>query len=190
MTDPLGEKKNMGEIHRWVLRTWHFPASKNWPWRPWFHGWCHAWRIMQLDATAMPRDHSIPISGLPWKTVVPIHWGPKNGEIRGTVPVWIPFYNDPKNETNKPNTEMLSKYLGIFWLEAGWTWALRQCFNGDSKGSFFHLSDGTHGIVTTWLGPGPMKSNWLILHQLHLYHTPESILLLVTNKSPLSLKHN
>ena len=34
-----------------------------------------------------------------------------------------------------------------------------------------------------------MKSNWLILHQLHLYHTPESILLLVTNKSPLSLKH-
>ena len=138
------------------------------------------------DATAMPRDHSIPISGLPWKTVVPIQ-GQRMGKSGGQS-VWIPFYNDPKNETNKPNTEMLSKYLGILWYIPIGRWmnmGIEPMFQWWLKRFFFPSRDGTHGIVTTWLGPWPMKSNWLILHQLHLYHTPESILLLVTNKSPL-----
>ena len=129
--DPsLGRRKQHGGNPPLGTKNLAFSASKNWPWRPWFHLWCHAWRIMQRGMQLLCLVITlIPISGLPWKTVVPIQ-GQRMGKSGGQS-VWIPFYNDPKNETNKQNTEMLSKYLGIFPLEDGWTWALSQCFNGD-----------------------------------------------------------
>ena len=46
--DPsLGRRKQHGGNPPLGTKNLAFSASKNWPWRPWFHLWCHAWRIMQ-----------------------------------------------------------------------------------------------------------------------------------------------
>ena len=148
--DPsLGRRKQHGGNPPLGTKNLAFSASKNWPWRPWFHLWCHAWRIMQrgMQLLCLVITPSLFLGSHEkrWYPSRAKEWG-----NQGDSPFEFRFITIQKTkQTNQIQRCWVNTwvYYGIFPLEDGWTWALSQCFNGDSKGSVFHLSMRPMGLL-------------------------------------------